>query len=73
MLNVILFSETNFPTVGHVQMKVTVCFGSTRIVVPVGDGNITVAHLTEKSLARFRKVAKKVRTEIVAKCFNFAI
>jgi partitioning defective protein 3 len=41
-------------------MKVTVCFGSTRILVPVGDGSMTVAQLADKSIARYRKISKKV-------------
>ncbi|XP_063694322.1 partitioning defective 3 homolog isoform X4 [Bolinopsis microptera] len=40
-------------------MKVTVCFGNTRILVPVGEGSMTVAQLTDKSIARYRKISKK--------------
>ena len=42
-------------------MRVTICFGSFRIVVPVGDGTITVAELTQKALERFRKACQKGR------------
>ncbi|MEE6467140.1 hypothetical protein FKM82_007146 [Ascaphus truei] len=33
-------------------MKVTVCFGRTRVVVPCGDGNLKVSSLIQQALTR---------------------
>lgn len=41
-------------------MKVTVCFGRTRVVVPCGDGVIKVQSLVEKATMRYRKAIAKV-------------
>lgn len=41
-------------------MKVTVCFGRTRVVVPCGDGNITVSDLIEQAAMRYKKAIAKV-------------
>ncbi|XP_034561680.1 partitioning defective 3 homolog isoform X2 [Notolabrus celidotus] len=40
-------------------MKVTVCFGRTRVVVPCGDGNLKVQDLIEKAAMRYRKAIAK--------------
>uniref|UniRef100_A0A665VFU7 Partitioning defective 3 homolog n=1 Tax=Echeneis naucrates TaxID=173247 RepID=A0A665VFU7_ECHNA len=40
-------------------MKVTVCFGRTRVVVPCGDGNIKVQSLIEKAAMRYKKAIAK--------------
>ncbi|XP_069007430.1 partitioning defective 3 homolog [Embiotoca jacksoni] len=40
-------------------MKVTVCFGRTRVVVPCGDGNITVHSLIEQAAMRYKKAIAK--------------
>uniref|UniRef100_A0A3B4X165 Par-3 family cell polarity regulator n=1 Tax=Seriola lalandi dorsalis TaxID=1841481 RepID=A0A3B4X165_SERLL len=40
-------------------MKVTVCFGRTRVVVPCGDGNIKVISLIEKAAMRYKKAIAK--------------
>uniref|UniRef100_A0A8C7ZJG1 Par-3 family cell polarity regulator n=1 Tax=Oryzias sinensis TaxID=183150 RepID=A0A8C7ZJG1_9TELE len=40
-------------------MKVTVCFGRTRVVVPCGDGVIKVQSLVEKATMRYRKAIAK--------------
>lgn len=42
-------------------MKVTVCFGRTRVVVPCGDGNIKVHNLVEQAAMRYKKAIAKVR------------
>lgn len=42
-------------------MKVTVCFGRTRVVVPCGDGSMTVCDLVEQAAMRYRKAIAKVR------------
>ena len=41
-------------------MKVTVCFGRTRVVVPCGDGNIRVSDLIEQAAMRYKKAIAKV-------------
>ncbi|KAM4556049.1 par-3 family cell polarity regulator alpha, b isoform 4-T4 [Fundulus diaphanus] len=40
-------------------MKVTVCFGKTRVVVPCGDGNIKVHALIQQAVMRYRKAIAK--------------
>ncbi|XP_076837526.1 par-3 family cell polarity regulator alpha, b isoform X2 [Brachyhypopomus gauderio] len=40
-------------------MKVTVCFGRTRVVVPCGDGNVKVHTLVQQAAARYRKAIAK--------------
>lgn len=44
-------------------MKVTVCFGRTRVVVPCGDGNIKVHSLIEQAIMRYKKAIAKVRPQ----------
>lgn len=41
-------------------MKVTVCFGRTRVVVPCGDGNIKVHSLIQQAITRYKKAIAKV-------------
>lgn len=41
-------------------MKVTVCFGRTRVVVPCGDGNIQVRNLIDQAAMRYKKAIAKV-------------
>ncbi|XP_024135686.1 partitioning defective 3 homolog isoform X1 [Oryzias melastigma] len=40
-------------------MKVTVCFGRTRVVVPCGDGNIKVRTLIQQAVMRYKKAIAK--------------
>ncbi|XP_041824605.1 partitioning defective 3 homolog isoform X2 [Melanotaenia boesemani] len=40
-------------------MKVTVCFGRTRVVVPCGDGNIRIHSLVEQAAMRYKKAIAK--------------
>uniref|UniRef100_A0A673AXY2 Par-3 family cell polarity regulator alpha, b n=1 Tax=Sphaeramia orbicularis TaxID=375764 RepID=A0A673AXY2_9TELE len=40
-------------------MKVTVCFGRTRVVVPCGDGNIPVHTLIQQAVLRYKKAIAK--------------
>lgn len=55
-------------------MKVTVCFGRTRVVVPCGDGNITVCDLIEQAAMRYRKAIAKVSDLSPAPvCFPFTL
>ncbi|XP_042223286.1 leucine-rich repeat extensin-like protein 5 [Homarus americanus] len=42
-------------------MKVTVCFGSVRVVVPCGEGEILVRDLIHKATIRYKKATAKVR------------
>ncbi|CAG5895558.1 unnamed protein product [Menidia menidia] len=42
-------------------MKVTVCFGRTRVVVPCGDGNIRVRSLVEQAAMRYKKAIAKTQ------------
>ncbi|XDV46810.1 hypothetical protein PO909_016646 [Leuciscus waleckii] len=41
-------------------MKVTVCFGRTRVVVPCGDGNIKIHSLIQQATMRYKKAIAKV-------------
>lgn len=41
-------------------MKVTVCFGKTRVVVPCGDGNLKVHALIQQAVMRYKKAIAKV-------------
>eukprot|EP00794_Sanderia_malayensis_P003245 gene3245-3726_t len=40
-------------------MKLTVCYGHVKIIVPCGEGELTVNALIEKSTARYRKATGK--------------
>ncbi|XP_074841085.1 partitioning defective 3 homolog isoform X8 [Carettochelys insculpta] len=40
-------------------MKVTVCFGRTRVVVPCGDGNMKVSSLVQQAVTRYKKAIAK--------------
>ncbi|KAJ8788832.1 hypothetical protein J1605_005128 [Eschrichtius robustus] len=42
-------------------MKVTVCFGRTRVVVPCGDGHMKVFSLIQQAVTRYRKAIAKAR------------
>ena len=41
-------------------MRIQVLFGETQVLVPCGDGKITVGELIEKAITRYRKVTNKV-------------
>ena len=43
-------------------MKVTVCFGNTRVVVPCGNGDLLVTELIDKAIVRYKKATNKVRS-----------
>lgn len=43
------------------EMKVTVCFGSVRVVVPCGEGELLVRDLMQKATTRYKKAIAKVR------------
>lgn len=42
-------------------MKVTVCFGNVRVVVPCGAGDLLVRDLIHEAIRRFKKATGKVR------------
>ena len=42
-------------------MKVTVCFGNTRVIVPCGNGDLLVTELIDKAIVRYKKATNKVR------------
>lgn len=41
-------------------MKVTVCFGNVRVVVPCGSGDLLVRDLIHEAIRRYKKAAGKV-------------
>ena len=41
-------------------MRIQVQFGETQVLVPCGDGKITVSELVEKAIVRYRKVTNRV-------------
>jgi hypothetical protein len=41
-------------------MRIQVVFNSTPILVPCGDGHLTVGELIQKAVLRFKKVVDKV-------------
>ena len=41
-------------------MKVTVCFGRVKVLVPCGDGNLLVREVIEKAITRYKKAVGKV-------------
>lgn len=43
------------------KMKVTVCFGEVKVVVPCQDGDILVEELARKASERFRRATNQVR------------
>lgn len=42
-------------------MRIQVVFNSTPVLVPCGDGHLTVGELIQKAIVRFKKVVNKVR------------
>ena len=48
------------------EMKVTVCFGPVSVVVPCGNGGITVADLVERAVTRYKKASNKVSPPVRA-------
>lgn len=41
-------------------MKLTVCFGQVKVIVPCGDGDLTVKDLIEKATSRYIKASLQV-------------
>lgn len=44
------------------NMKVTVCFGNIRVVVPCGTGELYVRDLINEAIRRYKKAAGKVNS-----------
>lgn len=47
-------------------MKVTVCFGNVRVVVPCGNGELLVRDLIHEATRRYKKAAGKVNLIIIS-------
>ena len=45
-------------------MKVTVCFGDVRVVVPCGDGRCRVRDLVDDAMDRYQKALPKVYIDV---------
>ena len=43
------------------KMRIQVVFNNTPILVPCGDGKLTVGELIQKAIVRFKKLGNKVR------------
>ena len=41
-------------------MKLTVCFGQVKVIVPCGDGDLTVRELIGKATSRYVKASLQV-------------
>jgi len=54
-------------------MKVTVCFGRTRVVVPCGDGNIKIHSLIQQATMRYKKAIAKVSRKTPLLSLNMAL
>ena len=46
------------------EMRIQVVFNNTPVLVPCGDGKLTVAELIQKAIVRFKKVVNKVCTRV---------
>lgn len=50
-------------------MKVTVCFGNIRVVVPCGTGELYVRDLIHEAIRRYKKAAGKVNLSFLEYSF----
>lgn len=50
-------------------MKVTVCFGNIRVVVPCGTGELYVRDLIHEAIRRYKKAAGKVNLSSIEYSF----
>ncbi len=48
-------------------MKVTVCFGNVRVIVPCGKGDLLVSQLIDKAIVRYKKAINKVNLFVYVK------
>lgn len=51
-------------------MKVTVCFGNVRVVVPCGTGDLLVRDLIHEAIRRYKKAAGKVNAHLFLSIFH---
>lgn len=51
-------------------MKVTVSFGTCRVVVPCGNGDLLVKDLIEEAIRRYKKASGKVSSHSVSFYFS---
>lgn len=58
-LKTILYKKRNCR---KLNMKVTVCFGNVRVVVPCGTGELLVRDLIHEATRRYKKAAGKVNS-----------
>lgn len=54
-------------------MKVTVCFGNVRVVVPCGDGDILVRDLIREATLRYKKATGKVGVHLLFVLHNLLV
>lgn len=50
---------------GARKMKVTVCFDTVRVIVPCGNGELTVSELIQRAVSRYRKATSKASVKSV--------
>jgi len=52
-------------------MKVTVCFGEMKVIVPCSDGDLTVLELIGRAVSRFKKASQEARAmDITVHCLK---
>lgn len=72
LLNIHKLTLLNWKLIAN--MKVTVCFGNIRVVVPCGNGELFVRDLIHEAIRRYKKAAGKVNSsslEYSFPIFNF--
>ena len=61
-----LLNQLHFPNIPMYMMKVTVSFNTIKIVVPCGEGDLTVRELTHLATTRYKKATGKPRLSWVS-------
>ena len=56
-------SSSSSQVMSKARLRISVKFGETKLLVPCGDGAITVDELIEKAIGRYKKHKKMVRNE----------
>jgi partitioning defective protein 3 len=54
-------------------MKVNVRFGPVTVVVPCGDGDLSIRQLIAESIVRYKKAASKVRNGFQIFDFGYSV
>lgn len=49
-------------------MRIQVVFNTTPVLVPCGDGHLTVGELIQKAILRFKRVVDKVKLVFLFMC-----